>query len=288
MPRNRAALGEFLRARRDRLTPAQAGIVAFPGPRRVPGLRREELAVLAGLSPDYYSRLEQGRQANVSPAMLTALSRALRLNPVEREHLRDLAGPAAGRSGRSAETPQRPDPGLLRLMAALDHVPVLLLGRRGDVLARNGLLQAVLGVPMETGTSFFRYLLLDPAARDRIINWSDFAMTSVAGLRREAARRPEDRRLLRLIDELRAADPDVAAWWDDHGVRDYASVAKQISHPTAGPLHFDIEIVCAPREPDQNLVIYTCQPDSVTARMLPLLASWDAPLMARPGDRPPA
>jgi len=266
-------MGAFLRARRDRLTPAQAGMTAFPGPRRVPGLRREELAVLAGLSPDYYSRLEQGRQANVSREVLDALSRALRLSDVEDAHLRDLAAPTARRPVGSG-APQRPDPGLLRLMAALDHLPVLLLGHRGDVLARNALLRAVLGAPLDPAASFMRYFFFDPTARERIINWAEFAQASVAGLRRETGRRPYDTRLVALVAELRAGDDDVARWWDDHAVRDYASVAKRIRHPAAGDLSFDIEIVLAPHEPDQCLVVYTAQPDSTTARVLPLLASW--------------
>ncbi|WP_405765219.1 helix-turn-helix transcriptional regulator [Actinacidiphila glaucinigra] len=277
MPRDRAALGAFLRSRRDRLTPSQAGIEAFPGARRVPGLRREELAVLAGLSPDYYSRLEQGRQANISDEVLDALARALRLDEVERAHLRDLAAPTARRRAATphAAAVQRPDPGLLRVMRTLDHVPVLLLGHRGEVLARNGLLMAVLGRPLEPGTSFVRFMFQDPVARERIVNWQDFASATVATMRRETARRPQDTRLTVLVDELRTADADVARWWDDHAVRDYASVAKRIQHPTAGPLTFDIEIVCAPNEPDQRLVVYTCDPDSTTARVLPILASWD-------------
>jgi transcriptional regulator with XRE-family HTH domain len=151
MPRDRAALGAFLRSRRDRLTPAQAGVPAFPGPRRVPGLRREELAVSAGLSPDYYSRLEQGRQANISEGVLNALARALRLNDVERAHLHDLAAPTSRRRAAVPEAPQRPDPGLLRLITALDHLPVLLVGRRGEILASNALLRAVLGPPAGAG-----------------------------------------------------------------------------------------------------------------------------------------
>ena len=111
-------------------------------------------------------------------------------------------------------------------MTTLDHVPVLLLGDRGDILARNALLRAVLGRPLDPGTSFIRYLFQDPTARQRIFNWADFAATSVAALRRETGRNPHDRRLTALVQELRATDPDVARWWDDHAVRDYASVAK--------------------------------------------------------------
>lgn len=275
MPRDRAALSAFLRARRDRLSPAQAGIQPFPGSRRVPGLRREELAVLAGLSPDYYGRLEQGRQANISDEVLASLSRALRLDDVEQAHLRNLAAPTA-QHHVSGTVQQRPDPGLLRLMALLDHVPVLLLGQRTDVLARNALLPAVLGRPLEAGTSFARYLFQDPLARERITNWSHFAAATVAGLRRQSGRHPHDRQLTGLIDDLRATDPDVARWWDDHTVRDYASVTKHIEHPTAGPLTFEVEIVNAPHGPDQHLVVYTTRRDSPTGRSLPILASWDA------------
>jgi transcriptional regulator with XRE-family HTH domain len=277
MSKDRSALGAFLRSRRDRLTPAQAGIDAFPGPRRVPGLRREELAVLAGLSTDYYGRLEQGRQATVSDSVLDALSRALRLNDVEAAHLRDLAAPAPHRRRAAAAVPQRPDPGLLRLAASLDHVPVLLLGQRAEVLAHNTLLRVVLGRAFTPGSSFTDYLFRDPLARQRIVNWAEFAARSVAAMRREVGRRPDDRRLISAVDDLRRTDPDVARWWNDHAVRDYASVHKHIAHPDAGTLDFNIEIVIAPHEPDQHLVVYTVDPDSSTARLLPILASWDRP-----------
>lgn len=247
----------------------------FPGPRRVPGLRREELAVLAGLSPDYYSRLEQGRQANISTEVLDALARALRLDEVERAHLGDLAAPAR-RASTTGEAPQRADPGLLRLITALDHLPVVLLGHRGEVLAANHLLRAVLGREMPPGSSFVEFMFLDPLARERILNWSDFAQATVAALRRELGRRPYDRVLTTLIGHLRSVDSDVAAWWDDHGVRDYASVVKRIRHPDAGELRFDIEIICSPQDLEQRLVVYTAEPDSRTLEMLPLLASWDA------------
>lgn len=272
MPRDRAALGAFLRSRRDRLTPAQAGIQAFPGARRVPGLRKEELALIAGVSPDYYGRLEQGRQSNVSRSVLDALARALRLDDTERAHLIDLADPSSTQP-RQPLTVQRPDPGMLRLMTALDHLPVLLLGQRAEVLASNQLFSSVL-TDLPAGSSFVRFLFLDPLARERIVNWEHFASTAVASLRREAGRRPFDRPLATLIDELRAADADVARWWNDHAVRDYASVDKQIRHPIVGDLSFGIESVSPPHDPDQRLVVYTAEPGSETARMLPLLSSW--------------
>ena len=283
MSGNRSELSAFLRSRRDRLTPGQAGMQPFPGPRRVPGLRREELAVLAGLSPDYYSRVEQGRQANVSVEVLNALARALRLDEVERAHLAELAAPAR-RSSAHPEPAQRADPGLLRVMTALDHLPVVLLGLRGEILASNHLLRSVLGRELPPGSSFIRFLFLDPLARERILNWPHFARASVGALRRELGRRPYDRRLAALIAELRADDTEFGPWWDDQGVRDYASVAKQILHPAAGELRFDIEIVGSPQDPEQRLVIYTAEPHSRTLEMLPLLASWNP----APSDRPDA
>lgn len=283
MAQDRAPLGEFLRARRDAITPAQAGVETYGGARRVPGLRRDELAGLAGVSSEYYSRVEQGRQRNVSPEVLGALARALRLDDVETAHLGDLASPVAQRnSGGPADLPQRPEPGLLRVMAALDHLPVLLLGHRTEVLARNALLPAVLGDEMAPGSSFVQYLF-GPLARERILNWPEFASATVAAMRRETARRPWDRRLTALIDGLRADDPDAARWWDDHTVRDYASVRKVIGHPVAGTLTFDIEILEESRQPDQRIVLYTAEPGSRTARMLPLLASWGT---AEPAEVP--
>ena len=276
MPADRSALGQFLRSRRDRLTPAQAGIRPFPGARRVPGLRKDELAVLAGLSPDHYSRIEQGRQHTVTEEMLETLSRALQLDEVERAHLRDLAAPISRRRWAPRETPQRAEPGMLRLMTAMDHLPVLLLGRRAEVLARNGLLVAVLGSEMPPGSSFVRWLFLDPDARIRITNWEDFAAASVGALRYEVGQHPDDRQLAAVIDELRSGDDDVARWWDDQRVTFRASVTKQINHPTAGPLRFGIESVVGPHDRDQRLVVYTVEPGSSTAAVLPLLAGWSA------------
>jgi transcriptional regulator with XRE-family HTH domain len=290
MPKDRAELGAFLRSRRDRLTPAEAGIVPFPGLRRVPGLRKEELAVLAGLSPDHYSRLEQGRQRTVTDDVIEALARALRLDDVERKHLRNLAAPASRRRRSAAEAPQRPDPGLLRLMTAMDHVPALLLGRQYTVLARNALLAAVLDAPMEPSSSFARWLLLAPEARTRITNWNEFATFAVGALRYEAGRRPDDTRLAAELDFLRRHEPLVATWWADHRVTFRTSQKKHIAHPAAGPLEFGIESVMHPNDPEQQLVVYTVEPGSPTEQVLPLLASWspatnpvDDPRPGKPG-----
>ncbi|MFL1906045.1 helix-turn-helix transcriptional regulator [Streptomyces tauricus] len=265
------ALGSFLRSRRDRITPAQAGIHPMPGLRRVPGLRKEEVAGLAGISPDHYSRLEQGRQRTLSDDLCEALARALNLTDVERKHLRSLADPGYHRGGR--DRPQQPEPGLLRVMSALDHLPTLLLGRRFDVLAANALLAETLGVTFEPGTSFARWLLLDEAARVRIVNWADYASAAVGALRYQLGRHPHERALTTLIKDLRAQEPHVDRWWHDQTVTDRTSVTKHITHPTGGPLEFGVEAVTLPQSSDQQLVIYTVEPDSPTARALPSLSS---------------
>lgn len=283
MTADRTALGAFLRTRRDRLTPAQAGMNAFPGPRRVPGLRKEELAVLAGLSPDHYSRIEQGRQQTLTDDVVDALSRALQLDGVEDEHLRNLAAPTARRRRAAPDLPARADAGMLRLMGVLDHVPTLLLGRRSEVLASNLLLREVLGWAAEPGASFVRWLFLEPTARQRITNWADFAASTVGALRYEVGRRPDDQQLVALVQELRHGDPDVERWWNDQQVTFRTSLTKHVTHAIAGPLSFGIESVIGPNDPDQRLVVYTVEPDSPTARVLPLLANWAAaPAGARP------
>ncbi|GAB3259105.1 helix-turn-helix transcriptional regulator [Kineosporia babensis] len=266
-------LGAFLRSRRDRLTPSQAGITPFPGARRVPGLRKEEVAFLAGLSADYYSRIEQGRQPTLSDDICAALARALRLDETEQTHLRQLAGP--GRRGPRHSAPQSPDPGLLRVMAALEHIPTLLLDRFSRVLAWGGPLEAVLGVHLEPGFSFCRWLLLDSAAQTRIDNWEDFARAAVGTLRHQMSRHAPDQQLLALIEDLRTApDSRLGQWWDELTVADQTSLRKRIAHPRAGLLTFGIETVSPPNQHDQRLVIYTVEPDSRTAQVLPMLQAW--------------
>ncbi|OZE43580.1 transcriptional regulator [Rhodococcus sp. 05-2254-6] len=271
MSNDRSALSAFLRDRRDRITPTEAGLRTYPGTRRVPGLRREELAAMAGVSPDYYSKLEQGRQANVSIEVLRAIARALKLNEVESAHLLDLASPA----GSVDDATERPDPGLLQVMRTLDHVPVLLLGRSGTILASNALVRSVLSLPSAAGESLFDYLFRNPIARERIVNWSQFAAAAVANLRRDLARRPGDGVLTALIDELRSSEPCFEQWWSDHEVREFERATKIIQHPAAGTLEFGIEFLIAPSEPGQSLIVYTVEDGSSTAKILPILASWD-------------
>ncbi len=247
------------------------------------GLRREEVAIAAGVSPDYYTRLEQGRQANVSDSVLDALARVLRLDAVEHAHLHDLASPPV-RQNAFEQRAQRADRGMLRLMNALGHLPVLLIDRRGTVLASNRLLASVLGTALEPGSSFPDFLFFNPIARTRIINWEDFASGSIAALRREVGRAPDDRALHALVHRLRTAVPDADRWWRDQMVKDYASVTKRIEHPVVGGLEFLVETVSAPEAPDQRLIVYTVSEDSETARMLPILASWGTDVLMRADD----
>ena len=273
MANDEVTLGAFLRSRRDALTPAQAGITPMPGARRVPGLRKEELAFLVGLSTDHYSRIEQGRQSSLSEDVIGSLARALQLDDVETSHLRDLAVPA-GRRRQPAERPARPEPGMLRLMSQLDHVPALLLGRRSEVLASNALLREVLGWPAEPGQSLVRWLFLEPEPRTRLSNWAELAASVVASLRFEVGRHPDDDELIALVTQLRESEPLVGQWWDDHRVTFRTSVTKHLEHPVAGPLVFAIESVVGPHDPDQRLIVYTVEPDSPTARVMGLLTSW--------------
>ncbi|MFG1752078.1 helix-turn-helix transcriptional regulator [Streptosporangium sandarakinum] len=272
-------LADFLRSRRARLTPDRAGLAQDGRARRVPGLRREEAARLAGVSTEYYTRLEQGRAGNPSPEVVEALARALQLDLAEREHLTDLlARPTPAR--RAPVAPQRVRPGLHLMLQTLEHVPAFILGRRTDVLATNRLARAVLTdfdalpVPQRNLT---RYYLLDPDARDRVGDWAQIAAETVAILRLEAGRHPHDRRLTDLVGELTLRSPEFTNWWNDHRVLRRTHGTKRYHHPVVGDLHFAYESFQLPDDPDQTLCVYNAEPGSTTAESLRLLSSWTTP-----------
>ncbi|MFC8077632.1 helix-turn-helix transcriptional regulator [Streptomyces sp. NPDC057307] len=272
-------LADFLRSRRARITPDQAGLPADGRTRRVPGLRRDETARLAGVSTEYYTRLEQGRATNPSPEVIDALARALRLDTDEREHLTDLvARPAPARHTPAA--PQRVRPGLHLMLQTLDHVPAFVLGRRTDVLASNRLARAVVtdfdAMPA-TRRNIARYYLLDPAARERVGDWEQMASETVAMLRLEAGRFPNDRQLADLVGELTLRCPEFTGWWNDHRVLRRTHGAKHYRHPLVGDLHFSYEALQPPGDPDQTLCVYNVEPGSPTAEALRLLDSWTTP-----------
>ncbi|MEU4898108.1 helix-turn-helix transcriptional regulator [Streptomyces sp. NPDC044780] len=292
MDRN-TELSEFLRTRRARLSPEDAGVSASSdSPRRVPGLRREELAQLAGVSTDYYTRLEQGRHLNVSEAVLDAVARALRLDETERAYLFELARPRPRRTvRRRPPRPQRVRQGVHALLRTLEGVsPAFVLGRRGDVLASNRLARALIidfeALPYHE-RNMARFMFLDEAARELWPEWETVAAEMVASLRLEAGRHPDDPRLTELVGELTIKSPEFRKWWADHNVREKTHGVKLYHHPVVGDMTLAYENVTVPGDPDQALCIYTVEPGSPSEAALRLLASWTATSPAS-ASAPPA
>ncbi|MGW2375141.1 helix-turn-helix transcriptional regulator [Kitasatospora sp. NPDC001683] len=275
----------FLRSRRARVTPEEAGLPADGRIRRVPGLRRDEVARLAGVSTEYYTRLEQGRALNPSPEVVDAITRALRLDDTEREHLTDLLHASARPPRRTPARAQRVRPGLHLMLETLSHVPAVILGRRTDVLASNRLARVVLtdfdALPAPR-RNLARYYLLDPRARERVGDWARIAAETVAVLRLEAGRYPHDRQLADLVGELTLQSPEFTGWWNDHRVLRRTHGAKHYHHPLVGDLHFSYESFQAPGDAEQTLCVYNVEPGSPTAQALQVLASWTAPETTAP------
>jgi transcriptional regulator with XRE-family HTH domain len=271
-------LQEFLRIRRAKITPEEAGLPSQPGTRRVPGLRREEVAQLAGVSVDYYVRLERGRHTNVSEAVLDALARALRLNDLERAHLFQIARPSRARP--RPLPPQRVRPGLRLMLDTLTDVPVLVLGRRLDVLAGNHLAQALYtdfdALPARCRNMAW-LIFLDEQVRTLHADWERDARGTVASLRLYAGRHPHDPALAELVGELSLRDPDFRRWWADHDVFQRTHGTKRYHHAVVGDLVLGYEAFTAKDDPDQTLGVYTAEPGSPSADRLKLLASWSSP-----------
>ncbi|MGY5045619.1 helix-turn-helix transcriptional regulator [Streptomyces sp. 900105755] len=276
-------LGDFLRSRRARIQPEEVGLTSH-GRRRVPGLRREEVAQLAGVSVDYYIRLEQGRgpggpsrtkSGGVSDAVLDAIARVLRLNETEHAYLLTVARPH--RKGSTAR-PARPRvrPGVQLLLDGMERTPAFVLGRRMDVLAWNALGDAVNGfsalAPAERNIP--RQVFLGPAAAGFYPDWAAVAAQTVANLRIDAGRHPDDPRMAALVGELSLKSADFRRLWADHEVRECAYGTKRIQHPVAGLLTLPYETLTVPTDPDQTIVAYTPEPGSETAERLALLGSW--------------
>jgi transcriptional regulator with XRE-family HTH domain len=276
-----AELKEFLRTRRARLSVDDVEIGGTSGVRRVPGLRREEVAQLAGVSVDYYSRLEQGRNLNVSDEVLDAVARALRLDEIERSYLFQIARSNPRRARR--RTParvQRVRPGVRRILDTLDGVaPAFVFGRRMDVLATNRLARALMtdfeALPPRD-RNMLRYTFLDESARDLYVDWEEVARDNVAVLRLDAGRHPDDPLLAELVGELAVRSPEFRRWWADHNVRERSHGTKHYHHPLVGDLTVDYEAVALPGDADQTLCIYTAEAASASESALQLLASWTA------------
>jgi transcriptional regulator with XRE-family HTH domain len=272
----REELREFLRSRRGRVAPEDVGLDPGPGARRVPGLRREELARLAGVSVDYYTRLEQGRDINVSADVLQAIATALRLEVDERDHLFDLARPSRPRRRSTAAPTQRVRPGMLVLLDSLS-TPAFVVGRRSDVLASNRLARSLIcdfeALPPDE-RNHARWVFLDPVARDRYLDWRVVARETVASLRMDAGRHPDDPQLAALIGELTMRSPEFAEWWADHDVKVLGHGTKRYHHPVVGDLTIAYEALPIPDAVDQTLFIYTAEPGSPSEDALQLLANW--------------
>lgn len=273
----RTELSEFLRSRRARLRPEDVGLTAYGARRRVPGLRREELAQLAGVSVAYYTRLEQGRGQNVSASVLNAIADALRLDRAERDHLTHLARPAGHRPRTAAARPQRVRPAVQNLIDTMENVPAYVLGRRMDIIAWNRLACALLGdfaaMPAAQRNMAWQ-AFLEPATRELYVDWESKAADLVAMLRLEAGRRPDDPRLTALVGELSVKSEEFRSLWAAHNVRDKCYGVKQLHHAVVGTLTLACETLVLPTDPDQQLVTYHAEPGSESAESLRLLASW--------------
>ncbi|MCU7826604.1 helix-turn-helix transcriptional regulator [Kitasatospora sp. DSM 101779] len=275
-------LNEFLRSRRARLRPQDVALPEYGGARRVAGLRREEIALLAGVSVDYYTRMEQGRVPNPSASVLDSLARALRLDEDETRHLHQLARPRRRGAVPADGPPQRQlvRPMLRRLIDHLDDFPAVVMGRRMDVLAWNPAAAALLGDygaldPAERNIA--RITFLAPSSRELFADWADCARENVAYLDLEAGRHPGDPTLARLIGELSMHSADFRRMWAEHPVRDKTSGSKRFHHPLVGEVVLAYETLRAADDPDQALITYAAEPGSSSEDALRMLLAWAAP-----------
>ncbi|CAM5351301.1 transcriptional regulator [Streptomyces avidinii] len=272
-------LGEFLQTRRSQLLPEDLGIPDYGERRRVPGLRREELASLAGVSVSYYTRLEQGQSLNASPQVLEALARALRLAEAERLHLYDLARSSAQGSDRGRRpVPERVTEAAGQLLEALVHVPAIVTGRRGDVLAWNGLGHALFAGHLDPGSAdrpagrpnMARLVFLDAHTRDLYADWPTKAKAVVGNLRLVAGRHPDDTALHTLVGELSSRSPEFASMWADHRIKACTAATYEMRHPVVGPLTVTQQTLS--QGPGPNIVVATTEADSPARTALALLA----------------
>ncbi|WP_405488079.1 helix-turn-helix transcriptional regulator [Nocardia sp. NBC_00511] len=264
-----AELGAFLRAMRERLTPEAAGLPGG-GQRRTPGLRRQEVAQLAAVSIDWYIRLEQGRVGMPGAAILDALAEALRLTDAERAHLHLVA---RGAQPPNRQRPVAPPESLHTILDGMPLLPAYLMDFRLDVLAHNAAASALFGPGFRPGVNAARITLLDPDTRAAQLDWERIARETVGNLRRNAARQPDDPRLLEVITELRGESPEFAAWWDDHTVQDRTHGSKRIRHATAGDLTVCYDQLTSPDGSDHALVILTPADDASATVIGNLLAA---------------
>jgi transcriptional regulator with XRE-family HTH domain len=267
-------VGDFLKARRAQLTPHDLGVEETGAHRKVAGLRREEVARLAAISVDYYTRLEQGR-VQASASVLATLARALRLDEDQQAYLYELAGKTDARPRRRA--PQRLRPAMRRLLDQLTETPAIVLGKRMDILAWNHSATALytdFGQLPPRHRNYVRLLFTHPTVRALHTEWEHDARTAVATLRMQAARDPDDPELAQLVGDLSVQDPDFRAWWAEHSVNSSSYGTKRYRHALVGDLTLDCDVWGSPDGSGQRLMVLTAEPGTPSRDALRILASW--------------
>ncbi|OAN36419.1 transcriptional regulator [Mycolicibacterium iranicum] len=278
MPDTNRELADFLKRARAAVDPARAGLPADGRVRRVAGLRREEVALLAGVSTDYYTRLEQGRRITPSIAVLDAIARALDLDETGRTHLGHLVGAPSNR--RTVSRPvQRVRPGLYQLLDSLDNQPATILGRHTDVLASNRAARVLFAdfdamPPRER--NYARWMFTSPQARDLFVDWEIQARSAVENLRLDVGNDPDDPASIALVDELSSVSGEFRTWWSEHRVFQRTHGTKRLRHPVVGELAVDFETFTMPGDADQTLFVYTTEAGSPSRDALNLLLSWSS------------
>ena len=279
---NRNEIREFLASRRAKITPEQAGLPSYGGRRRVPGLRREEVALLAGVSVDYYTKLERGNLNGVSDTVLDSVAKALQLDEAECSHLFDLArATTTTRRAPGFAIEQRIRPTVRQILDAMPAVPAYVRNGRRDILAANRLgyaLYSELYADRARPVNVARFVFLNPRAHAFFLDWPTAANDMVAALRSEAGKNPYDRDLSDLVGELSTRSDEFATRWASHNVRFHRSGLKDIRHPVVGNLHLTFEAMELPADPGLSLIVYGAEPGSTSEDALRLLASWEATL----------
>lgn len=280
---NRSEIREFLATRRAKLSPERAGLPNFGGTRRVPGLRREEVALLAGVSVEYYTKLERGALAGVSDSVLEALARALQLNEAESEHLYDLARAASPSSRPRRKPALAVTPSIQRLLDSMSGVPAFVRNGRLDILAINELGRALYSEAYSSASpqaNLARFTFLDPRSHNLYPDWEKAVDTAVALLHTEAGRDPFDKDLTALVGELSTRSDDFRARWAKHDVRLHREGYKDFRHPAVGDLHLAFDALAIPNAPGLTLTAYSADPGTPSEDGLRLLASWAATELA--------
>ncbi|MFF5307943.1 helix-turn-helix domain-containing protein [Streptomyces massasporeus] len=277
-------LGEFLKARRAELSPSDVGLRGGQR-RRVSGLRREEVALLAAISTEYYTRIEQGRLQASAP-LLDEIAQVLRLNEAQRVYLSELAAKQTARLPASGDR-QQVDPQLQRMLDDLTATPAFVIGRRTDILGWNQLAAALwtdFGRYPEHERVFIRLLFTEPWMRELYADWEEVTRLAIAHLRMESARYPGEPRLAALVEELSARDAQFRQWWTEHDVAMRDKGTKKLRHPAVGELTLDWNTLTCGTDPEQHIIVWNAEPGSPSHDGLRLLASWAADQKRRASD----